>query len=159
MAVNEYDFSTQFKRGERGETFLDAYFRQMFHIEDVTREGQRKGTDRWFTPLPFGQRFLIDYKTDYAAHKTGNGFIETVSVDTTHKPGWIFTSQAAYIIYYVAIDEIIYVLPMRDLRERLPRWQRDCRLVKVPNVGYCTHGLLVDLCEFERLSIYTDGEL
>ena len=38
------------------------------------------------------------------------------------------------------------------LRRCLPRWQRQYQARKIPNQGYCTHGLLVPLDEFERIA-------
>lgn len=148
--VNDYDFDKQNRQGKKGETFLDEFFSQWYAIVPATDSEQRQGIDRWFKPRPFGKRFPVEYKTDTTAARTHNAFVETVSVDTANKPGWAYTSQAKFLIYYIPGDELIYVIPFAALRGQLPHWSRRYPLRRIPNRGYHTHGLLVELVEFER---------
>lgn len=150
--MGEYDFRKQLRSGQSGEEFLDEFFCQWYAIDKATDAEQRQGIDRWFTPLPFGKRFAVEYKTDKTASRTGNAFVETISVDTANKPGWAYTSQAKYLVYYVPGDELVYVMAFTVLRNQLTRWQHEYPSRRIPNVGYFTHGLLVALREFERYS-------
>ena len=97
-----------------------------------------------------GQRFRVEYKTDYKAAETGNAFVETVSVDTAGKAGWAYSSEADYLIYFIPGDGLIYIIALEVLRRELPRWVREYPLRTAQNEGYATHGLLVPLDEFER---------
>lgn len=147
-----YNFQTQLATGEEAERRLDAWFAHWYAIEPATPAQQRAGIDRIFTRHDTGRAFKVEYKTDSRASATGNAFVETVSVDTTGKAGWAFTSQADILLYYVPVSEVIYVIQMATLRRHLSRWQRQYQARKIPNQGYCTHGLLVPLDEFERIA-------
>jgi len=89
----------------------------------------------------------VEYKTDHTAARTGNAFIETISVDSEQKAGWAFTSQADVVLYYVPGRDQVYVLRTTAVRSRLPFWLQACEVRQVPNDGYHTHGLLVPLDE------------
>lgn len=146
-----YRFDQQLAAGEQGEAYLDGFFMAWFTIRRASRDEQRQGIDRWFEDAT-GRRLSIEYKTDSTAARTGNAFIETVSVDTAHKPGWIHTSRADMLIYYIPPDGLIYALRFARLRRVLPRWEREYPKRSVQNDGYCTHGLLVPLYEFDELA-------
>jgi hypothetical protein len=150
-----YTFDTQLTKGAAAETQLDGFFAQWFDIEPASPAEQRRGIDRTFTPQAGGKPFKVEYKTDWTASKTGNAFVETVSVDTHDKPGWAHTSQADYLIYFLPDDLLIYVLRFATLRRLLARWQREYPVRKIPNKGYYTHGLLVPLREFEQHAAQT----
>jgi hypothetical protein len=145
-----YNFADQLSHGERGETFLDRYFSRWFRIQPSTPEEQRLGIDRHFHHLKSHDEFTVEYKTDSTAARTGNAFIETVSVDSDQKAGWAFTSQADRLLYYVPGKRVVYILKMTAIRARLPFWLATYALREVPNNGYHTHGLLVPLAELER---------
>lgn len=152
MTQTTYDFRTQLATGAAGEARLDDYFSRWFIIRAATPEEQRQGTDRIFIGRTDGRTYRVEYKTDHAASQTGNAFVETVSVDTSNKPGWAFSSMANFLLYYIPGPETVYVVDFAKLRRRLPGWQRNYRLRKIPNWGYHTHGLLVPLDEFERVA-------
>lgn len=146
-----YGFKEQLTKGQQSEAELDSFFAQWYTIEPVTMEQQRQGIDRVFTRKDNGHVFDIEYKTDWTASKTGNAFVETVSVDTANKPGWAHSSQADYLIYYVPGDDLVYVIAFANLRARLHCWQ-NLPLRTIPNRGYNTIGRLVPLREFERIA-------
>ena len=145
-----YRFDEQLEQGEQGEAFLDRYFARWFHISHATPGEQRQGIDRWFYALRRPRSFAVEYKTDWTAGRTGNAFIETVSVDTRDRAGWAYTSAADRLLYYLPGRAAIYVLTLTALRYRLPFWTQQYPLREIPNDGYHTHGLLVPLAELER---------
>ena len=145
-----YIFGTQKARGDAGELFLDRWFAVQFEVQPATPQEQRQGIDRIFTHRQTGQRLAVEYKTDYKAARTGNAFIETVSVDTAGKAGWAYQSQAAYLVYYIPGDGLIYVISLGVLRRELSRWVRAYPHRAAQNPAYATHGVLVPLDEFER---------
>lgn len=146
-----YGFKEQLTKGQQSEAELDRFFSQWYAITPVSMELQRQGIDRIFTRKDNGHIFNIEYKTDWTAGKTHNAFVETVSVDATNKPGWAHSSRADYLIYYVPGDDLVYVIAFANLRARLHCWQ-EYPIRSIPNNGYNTIGLLVPLCEFERIA-------
>lgn len=147
-----YDFKQQLTRGASGEKWLDDFFAQWYIIVPATMEQQRQGIDRIFVRKENNAVYRVEYKTDWTASKTGNAFVETISVDATNKPGWAYSSQSDYLIYYIPGDMLIYVIQFLELRGQLPKWCVEFRSRRIPNKGYCTVGLLVPLAEFERIA-------
>lgn len=147
-----YRFDVQLRKGEGAERQLDEYFGEYCLVEPASLAEQRAGVDRYFTDRQSGHRFSVEYKADFLAHRTGNAFVETVSVDTAGKPGWSTTSHASYLLYFVVEDLLVYMIPMDRLRALLPGWARSYRKARAVNDGYTTHGVLVPLVEFERHS-------
>lgn len=147
-----YSFRKQLRDGQKHERFLDDYYSTRFHIEPADREEERRGIDRWFTDKRNGSTYAIQYKADTTAARTGNAFVETVSVDTKNIPGWAYTCEADFIIYYVVGCGPAYVIRPVEIRKRLGSWEREFESRAIPNQGYNTVGLLVPLDEFERIA-------
>ncbi|MGE0278167.1 MAG: hypothetical protein AB7R40_22455 [Nitrospiraceae bacterium] len=150
--MNTYQFNQQLADGEKGERKLDAYFAKWFTITPATMDEQRRGIDRHFTRRSDGEHFTVEYKTDHTAGRTGNAFVETISVDTQSKAGWAITSRSQLLLYYVPGAGAIYVIPFPALRQALPTWQQRYPQRAIPNRGYHTHGILVPLLEFEKIA-------
>lgn len=152
--MTTYNFRDQLAIGEAYERRLDEHFQQALtisRIERASRAQQAAGIDRiWHTPS--GTTYTVEYKADDKAGRTGNAFVETVSVDTANKPGWAVASTAQLLAYMVTQPETIYLIEMTALRAQLPRWKRQYRTTYAQNDGYRTHGILVPLDEFERIA-------
>jgi hypothetical protein len=112
----------QLAKGAAAETQLDRHFADRFHITPATRAQQRQGIDRHFTHRQSGATYTIEYKTDWTAARTGNAFVETVSVDSAAIPGWVYTSQAEWLAYFLPDHATIYLLAFPTLRACLPQW-------------------------------------
>jgi hypothetical protein len=151
--THAYDFNERRRAGAQGEVALDAFFAEWYYITPATLAQQRHGVDRIFTDRASGAQIAVEYKTDWTASRTGNAFVETISVDRDSTPGWVYTSSAAYLMYYLPDDDLVYILTLAALRAQLPRWQRTYPTRAIPNYGYFTHGVLVPLHEFERLAV------
>jgi hypothetical protein len=144
-----YHFDEQNLRGGKGEVFLDTFFIERGHyIQKATRGQQRLGIDRVF--LKDGGVVLVEYKTDLLAHRTGRVFIETISMDTSGKQGWVFTSHADLIVYFIPGLKLIIVVPPEKLREQVPRWEQAYPTRTASNEDYSTHGILIPIDELER---------
>jgi hypothetical protein len=153
MTATTYKFGVQLRQGEGYEAQLDTFFRnEGFRVSAVNREMQRQGIDRVFFREHDGKLFTVEYKADSLAGKTGNAFIETVSVDTANKPGWAYSSQATVLVYLVVEPETIYWLELTKLRKQLSRWEVAYPRRTAQNDGYQTYGLLVPLHELERIA-------
>lgn len=151
--MKAYDLYGQLRKGEASERYLDSFFRQQFVIRRATREEQRQGIDRVFTRPRDGKQFKIEYKADKTAATTGNAFVETTSVDTEDIPGWAFTCQSDFIIYYIVGTKRVYVLRPKDIQIRLKRWAKEYPQRRIPNGTYYTEGLLVPLEEIEQAAV------
>lgn len=149
-----YDFNTQLAKGKKGEQILDDKFSDRFIITQPNLSKEKKdGYDRVFvSKVNSDVVLLIEYKTDFIAHKTGNAFIETVSMDAYNRDGWALTSKADYLFYFVVKDLLLYIIKMKRVRELVPGWLKEYPTRKSVNNGYNTHGVLVPLYEFEEHS-------
>ena len=139
-----YDFEQQFEIGTHHEQTLDEYFQQYFWIESTSRQEQRQGIDRWFQ-APDGSWMSVEYKADKTAGRTGNAFIETISVDVRAVQGWAYSSEADVLAYYVPPRNTVWLICFMELRQYLAEWHQRYPIRQIPNHGYCTEGLLVPL--------------
>ena len=152
MKTQTYDFTAQLRIGQEHERLLDSRLGDLFEIAAATAGEQRQGIDRHFTHRKSGAGYLVEYKADSKAGRTNNAFVETVSVDSTGKLGWAFTSRADVLIYLVTHPETIYCIPLRQLRSQLFRWLWEYPSAQAQNNGYTTYGILVPLTEFEAIA-------
>lgn len=148
-----YRFEEQLREGQSGEEVLDAFFSGRYDVFPVGEDLQRRGIDRFFEDRATGEVFSVEYKTDFLAHKTGNAFVETVSVDSSGKPGWARSSQASFLVYYIPGLSRAYLFRMDALREKLPDWVFRFPVRSAENQGYRTHGVLVPLEEIGRCAV------
>lgn len=145
-----YNFGEQLRKGEEGERVLDLALSTFGTIEKVAMVDQKRGIDRMVTAHS-GKRMAVEYKTDYSAGRTGNAFIETLSVSRTGKKGWAHTSEADVILYYVPLaagrkgKPKVYVITPVKLRALLPAWSGKYRTVRCQNEEYHSEGVLVPL--------------
>jgi hypothetical protein len=146
-----YYFCTQLRKGEIAEQMLDTYFLPHYRIQYATMAQQREGIDRIFHPRTGAASFTLQYKADWTASRTGDAFVETVSVDSCRIPGWVYTSTATWLVYYLPVDSYAYALRMATVRAAVSRWRHQYRTRRIPNHRYHTVGILVPLGEFEQL--------
>jgi hypothetical protein len=153
--ASTYAFQNQLTKGERAEGVLDVFLASDHEITPVSLAEQRRGIDRVFVRRTTGRRFTVQYKADWTAHRTGNAFIETVSVDTNNVPGWALTSQADWLIYYLPRDRHAYAIRMAVIRDKVVEWSATYPTTAVQNMDYHTHGVLVPL---QELALLCDGK-
>lgn len=153
-----FKFNRQLRRGESWENMLDAMFSDEYTIEHASDAEQRRGLDRWYARLcsSKGRRYGVQYKADEKACETGNCFIETVSVDSAEKPGWVYTCEADFIFYFFPQLRLVYVLSPRQLRGAVELWKDIYPTKPAQNEGYQTLGVCVPVAEVEgcALSVY-----
>ncbi len=158
-----YNFATSYHQGIDDEARLDAHFRRSYIVYPVSDVQQRHGIDRYF--IYDNWYVAVEYKADRTADSTGNAFIETISVLRQGKVehyGWVYTSQADVLIYYLPQQARAYWLPFHIIRACLPDWEQECETRAVENDDYYTVGLLVPLERLDELCAHpgeVDGEL
>ena len=144
----------QFTSGKKVEAFLDDYFQKHgFDIEILTADQERRQHlgDRRFSKD--NQDFYVEYKSGIQTFFTGNIFLETISVDATNAPGWVYTCRADYIMYATLLNKKILVFVPDHLRQAIDYLSQHFKTVKTShaqNDGYNTHGIIVPLIYAEK---------
>lgn len=146
LREQEYQFGQQLSVGAMHEGEIDRFAVSILHVKirPATPEQQCMGIDRIWARRD-GRQQSVEYKADIAAARTGNLFVETVSVDAAGRPGWAYTSLAQLLVQYVPGLARVIISRMMTVKERLPGWLASYPLQPVPNEGYNTVGVLVPL--------------
>lgn len=145
----------QFKSGDDVARFLDSYFGAEYDIGPTTPHEERVLClgDRVYTARAGGHKLYIEYKSGLQTAYTLNIFLETVSVDTPCKPGWVYTCQADYIFYATLLNHKILVFRPEKLRAEIADLKTKFKEVKTgkgQNETYNTHGVIVPLTYAEK---------
>jgi hypothetical protein len=132
------------------EDFLDQYFALDFIIERTTRYQERVQClgDRKFIERQSKKSFYVEYKSGIQTGYTGNVFLETISVDSTCVPGWVYACQADYLLYAALLNGLILVFEPEKLRKKIGMLRqkfKEKKTSKGQNDGYDTHGVIVPL--------------
>lgn len=146
--VKTYYFSDQLDKAEEYERKLDRYFSKWYDIRTVGMDAQRRGIDRIYRNDD--RKLAVEYKTDFLTQRTGNVFIETVSVDRTGKLGWAWTSQADIIVYLVA-PNTIYIANPYDIRDHIEFWKQQYGERSVQNKSYKSKGIPLPEKQFAKV--------
>lgn len=139
----------QFKNGKAVEAWLDGFFRNRgWNITQATKHEERELClgDRHYRKV--GHDLWIEYKSGIQTFYSGNVFLETISVDSQNKPGWVYTCQADFIFYAALLNERILIFRPKYLRSEIERLktQFPTRCTKNhQNEGYNTHGVVIPL--------------
>lgn len=149
-----YDFGEKLLQGKNAERFLDDYFSKWYVVNEIPLEIEKCiHADRLFVDRR-GTQTIVEYKTDFMGHKTGNLIVEIVSVDNANKPGWVYTCQADMLIWWVVGSGEILGLRPYDMRANVAEWEAHYRKVTIPNNGYNTIGLAVPIPRLRRLAVW-----
>lgn len=152
-----YDLQEQLELSRQRDHEIDKHVKNVWLVNTVNRDFERAGVDRIWTHRDSGMRWSVEYKHDTLAHKTGNVFVETVSVDTAGKKGWAYTSTAQLLVYYVVEGEYAFIARMHEIRRRLPGWERFYKAKHATTTdragnAYKTWGVLIPLQTFRAAS-------
>jgi hypothetical protein len=142
-----YEFDEQLADGENHEKTLDSFYSQSYKVTKVSMEEQKRGLDRVFTSSD-GFRFSVEYKADTTADTSNKAFVETVSVNTSNKPGWAYSSCSQILIYYIPPRNIAYRFETMKIKRLVNKWKEIYETKEAPNNGYTTLGVVVPLGEF-----------
>jgi hypothetical protein len=143
-----HDWEKQLKLGKKVEKKLTKFFSHFFRIEEVPLEQDKIGVDRIFHTK--NNKFKIQYKADWQLSRTGNVFIEYISVDRNNTLGWAFSCQSDYLIYHA--PECMFghtlIIPTKQITSNIQtllyEWQHYPKGI-APNEGYNSFGLCVPL--------------
>lgn len=152
--MNKFEVSQQFKSGAEVADFLDRYFSARgWDIRPTTPHEERSLClgDRHYRKDD--EAYTVEYKSGIQTFYTGNIFLETVSVDTEDKPGWVYTCQADFIFYGALLNDRILIFKPSILRNQIDFLKQRFKEVSTrngQNEGYNTHGLIVPLAYAEQ---------
>lgn len=146
--MNNFTSTPQFESGDNVAVYLDIFFRvRGFTIGKTTPYQERVLClgDRIFTKGD--KSFYVEYKSGIQTAQTGNVFLETISVDTVCDPGWVYSSQADYILYAALLNLKILVFKPEKLRSEIGHLRKEFEIKKTDkqNQNYHTHGVIVPL--------------
>lgn len=154
-----YSFNTQYRKGNDAERFIYEQFQGRFSVIPAPSYLQEQGVDFTFTDLVNHQVYTVELKTDTKAAVTGNVFIETVSVDRPGEPpipGWIHSSTADWLLYYLpnTMPSRILRISFDRLRDAFSTWNYSQR--RIPNKSnrgdYHTVGMIVPLEKLNQIA-------
>ena len=138
-------FADDLLRGENGEDAVHNYMRQWYDVEYATPFEQRQGLDATYTNQTTGESHTVEVKVDEVAGRTGNVFIETISVDYPTKAGWVWTCQADQLIYWLPRQRLLIGFELEKLQLVVRDWVMRYKVFPVANDGYLTYGVAVPL--------------
>ncbi len=154
MENEYYDFQEQLTKGQIYEGKVKDYLEREMHmsVETTDMDLQRLGID--FITRSQYATMSVEVKSDTRAHQTGNAFIETVSVEkdgVVEKRGWVYTTCAQILIYYVVNTGELYFIDMSVFKRVAAGWATGKYPERsIPNKTYIGRGLLVPLSDIRN---------
>lgn len=151
----EYKFDESLEKGKKEELVLDKYFGQFYAIKSIPLELEKQyHYDRVFERNSIKTK--VEYKSDFQAHETGNVFLELTSSVEKKTLGWIHTSKAEQLIYYIVKDSYVIVIDMVILRLHMAKYYemykvRQCTNVLNNGSKYHSEGILVPISELLKI--------
>jgi hypothetical protein len=100
----------------------DAQARGVHLVQATPEEDRQFGIDDWLN-LPLEGVVSVDWKTDHRAALTGNLAVEIIANASLGKLGWVFTSQADYIVYLLPLNGRLLWFKTAVLRTAAIEWQ------------------------------------
>jgi hypothetical protein len=143
-----YTWEPALLKGNKGEQVLDSFFSKYFKII----KPKTNLIDRIFVSKK--AIFSIEYKTDYKAAETNNLFIETVANINLSKLGWVYTSPAQIIVFYIPNTGLIMAVNTLKLRAKIPKWKSLYTLRECRNQNYNSRGILVPIKTIKSISLW-----
>ncbi len=110
-------------------------------LTKVDMSYQRRGIDR--LAVEGEDEYTLEYKADSKVFKTGNFFLETVSQDTSNKPGWVYYSEADYIVYFLPTVKQLWFIKTATLKNNIEDWKQKYPIKSCKNKTYSSYGVLV----------------
>lgn len=152
--MTKYTFKEQHEKGKLAEAELDKYFSKYYEIVHIPLSVEiEHHYDRIF--IRDGVKTKVEYKTDFQAHNTGNVFLETVSSGNKNTLGWLHTTKADELIYYIPQAKQMLSINMMNLRLCIIGLTKNKKVATCTNVmedgsEYKSEGFLVPLKEIAK---------
>lgn len=143
-SIHKFDDELLYSLDLEESKYLDSVYKQIFPgLEDIrfieTRAEQRKGMDK---RLHFENGATITFEEKKRRVAYGDILLEIWSVWEKRIEGWLYTSHADYISYFIPSSQKLYILPLLLLRKAWARnqeqWTDQYRELRAKNEGYTT---------------------
>ena len=143
-SIHKFDEELEYSLDAEESKYLDSVYKQTFpELKDIefmeTREEQRKGIDK---KLYFENGATITFEEKKRRVAYGDILLEIWSVWEKRIEGWLYTSQADYISYFIPSSQKLYILPLLLIRKAWTRnqeqWTDQYRELRAKNEGYTT---------------------
>jgi hypothetical protein len=159
-ATSTHGFNQKIKQSEEDNKALDKFFSQWYDILRMELPVDKIGIDRLWTDKERRVRYSVEYKADRRTAETGNAFVETVSVDKTNAPGWVYTCAAQFLVYYVPQWNKAWVMSTIAIKNKVDDWKKKYKTYPAANEnGYQTFGIAVPFKEFISIGCWQSYEL
>lgn len=118
-----------------------------FKVIDVSRN-----PDYWDKDIDFivqdqkGEQRTYEVKEDSRIAQTQNLFIETWNANSKEQKGWLYFTQADWLMYLDSKNLIFYQIKMQDIRQICAKQK-----LRVANCGQDSQGFLLSLSIAEKL--------
>lgn len=109
------------------------------------RDDQSLGIDAIYENKKTGDTFTVEVKTDEVAGRTGNVFMEVVSVDHPIRAGWLWTCRADKLLDWLPVQRQLLIFEPHQLQTNIRDWTTNYGIKPVQNDGYQTYGCPVPL--------------
>lgn len=142
--VHEFDENLLYSVEPEESEYLDSVYKQIFpELKDIefikTRGGQREGIDK---RLYFKNGAIITLEEKKRRVDYGDILLEMWSVRERQILGWLYTSHADYISYFIPSSQKLYILPLLLIRKAWVRnkeqWTNQYRELRAKNQDYTT---------------------
>ena len=128
------------KQGER-------LFKQIMESRNYTVQDVSGDPDYWYKDIDFivtsptsNLTKTFEVKYDSRIYSTNNLYLELTNIHSRGGKGWFEFCEADYLVYGDAVNNIFYVIPVQELREKIKMLP-----TRTAHCGYDSTGLLVSL--------------
>ena len=135
--------------GKRGEQLFAQRMEELgYTVQDVSGNPDYWGRDIDFliTSSTSGLTKSFEVKYDSRIHRTGNLYLELVNVHSKGEKGWFEFCEADMLAYGDAANNVFYIIPLAELKERARKLAR-----RTAQCGNDSIGLLVSLNDIQDL--------
>lgn len=130
--------------GRRGELLFSEKAQQCgYTVEDTTNNPQYfyKDIDFLVTNQE-GIQKSFEIKWDSRISQTNNLYLELTNIHSKEGKGWFKFCEADYLAYGDAVNEIFYIIPLQQLKDRVYKGKKSYRVARC---GDDSTGILVNL--------------
>lgn len=151
--MHVHNFQECLERGTRSANKVISYVSKRYNwgVQVAAMSDERNGIDYWCTTHT-GSTVACEVKSDFAAARTGNVFVETISNVELSRLGWGLTCQADFIFYAVPGVCLCAITPKHLKIMLVSKWLQCYKLRRARNAKYSSEGVLVPLSEFKLRS-------
>lgn len=125
--------------GKEGERIFAAQMTQLgYEVTDRTNEPEYWEKDIDFTIYSptTGITKTFEVKWDTRVHSTGNLYLEISNIHSKGGRGWFEFCQADFLAYGDAASQHFYMIPMKELKDRLEQLPKRKAYCGYDSVGY-----------------------